>query len=48
MDDDESRIADKFEALRGVMDEQMRRLWAATEARDRREVWGRKLSDLDQ
>ena len=33
MDDDESRIAEKFEALRGVMDEQMRRLWAATEAR---------------
>lgn len=33
MDDDESPIAEKFEALRGVMDEQMRRLWAATEAR---------------
>ena len=33
MDDDESRIAEKYEALRGVMDEQMRRLWAATEAR---------------
>ena len=33
MADDESRIAEKFEALRGVMDEQMRRLWAATEAR---------------
>ena len=33
MDDDETRIAEKFEALRGVMDEQMRRLWAATEAR---------------
>ena len=33
MDDDESRIAEKFEALRGVMDEQIRRLWAATEAR---------------
>ena len=30
MDDDESRIAEKYEALRGVMDEQMRRLWAAT------------------
>ena len=33
MDDDESRIAEKYEALRGVMDEQVRRLWAATEAR---------------
>ena len=33
MDDDESKIAEKFEALDGVMDEQMRRLWAATEAR---------------
>ena len=33
MDDDESRIAEKYEALRDVMDEQMRRLWAATEAR---------------
>ena len=33
MDDDESRVAEKYEALRGVMDEQMRRLWAATEAR---------------
>ena len=33
MDDDESRIAEKYEALRGLMDEQMRRLWAATEAR---------------
>ena len=33
MDDDESRITEKYEALRGVMDEQMRRLWAATEAR---------------
>jgi hypothetical protein len=31
--DDESKIAEKYEALRGVMDEQMRRLWAATEAR---------------
>ncbi len=35
MDDDESKIAEKYEALRGVMDEQMRRLWAATEARRR-------------
>lgn len=33
MANDESRIAEKFAALRGVMDEQMRRLWAATEAR---------------
>ena len=33
MDEDESKIAEKYEALRGVMDEQMRRLWAATEAR---------------
>ena len=33
MDDDESKIAEKYEALRGVMDEQVRRLWAATEAR---------------
>ena len=33
MDDDESKIAEKYEALRSVMDEQMRRLWAATEAR---------------
>jgi transposase len=33
MDDDESKIAEKYEALRGVMDEQIRRLWAATEAR---------------
>jgi hypothetical protein len=33
MDDDKSGIAEKFEALRGVMDEQMRRLWAVTEAR---------------
>jgi hypothetical protein len=33
MDDDESRIAEKYESLRGVMNEQMRRLWAATEAR---------------
>ena len=31
--DDEARIAGKFELLRGVMDEQVRRLWAATEAR---------------
>ncbi|MGK2897714.1 MAG: ISAzo13 family transposase [Burkholderiaceae bacterium] len=33
MDDDEARIAEKYEALRGLMDEQMRRLWAAAEAR---------------
>ena len=33
MDDDESKIAEKYEALRGVMDEQMRRLWAASGAR---------------
>ena len=33
MDDDESKIAEKYEALRDVMDEQTRRLWAATEAR---------------
>ena len=33
MVDDESKIAEKYEALCGVMDEQMRRLWAATEAR---------------
>jgi len=33
MDDDESKIAEKYEALRGVMDEQMRRFWAASEAR---------------
>ena len=33
MADDEFKIAEKYEALRGVMDEQMRRLWAATEAR---------------
>jgi len=33
MDDDESKIAEKYEALRDVMDEQLRRLWAATEAR---------------
>ena len=33
MDDDASRIAKKYEALRGVMDEQLRRLWAASEAR---------------
>jgi hypothetical protein len=33
MDDDESRIAEKYESLRDVMNEQMRRLWAATEAR---------------
>ena len=33
MDEDESRIAEKYEALRDVMDERVRRLWAATEAR---------------
>jgi hypothetical protein len=33
VDDDEYKIAEKYEALRGVMDEQVRRLWAATEAR---------------
>jgi hypothetical protein len=33
MDESEARIAEKYEALRGVMDEQMRRLWAAAEAR---------------
>jgi transposase len=33
MDDDEARIGQKYEALREVMDERMRRLWAATEAR---------------
>ncbi len=33
MDDDELKIAEKYESLRGVMDEQMRRLWAASEAR---------------
>jgi transposase len=33
MQDDESKIAEKYEALCSVMDEQMRRLWAATEAR---------------
>lgn len=33
MGGDEARIAEKFELLGGVMDEQMRRLWAATEAR---------------
>lgn len=33
MDEAEARIAEKYEALRGVMDEQMRRLWAAAEAR---------------
>jgi len=26
MDDDESKVAEKYEALRGVMDEQLRRL----------------------
>jgi len=29
----ETRIAKKFESLRGLMDEQQRRLWAATQAR---------------
>jgi hypothetical protein len=33
MDDDQARIGQKYEALRDVMDERMRRLWAATEAR---------------
>ena len=33
MDEDESRIAEKYEALRDVMNEQVRRMWAATEAR---------------
>ena len=33
MVDDEFKIAEKYEALCGVMDEQMRRLWSATEAR---------------
>ena len=33
MDEDESRIAEKYEVLRDVMGEQVRRLWAATEAR---------------
>ena len=33
MGDDESKIAEKYEALRDVMDEQMRRMWAAAEAR---------------
>ena len=33
MDEDESRVAEKYEALRDVMDEQVRRLGAATEAR---------------
>ena len=32
MDEDESRIAEKYEAVRDVMDEQVRRLRAATEA----------------
>lgn len=31
--DGEPRIAGKFELLRSVMDEQVRGLWAATEAR---------------
>lgn len=33
MDDNESRVAEKYAVLGGLMDEQMRRLWAATEAR---------------
>jgi len=33
MNDGESIVAEKYEALRDVMDERMRRLWAATEAR---------------
>ena len=33
MGDDESKIAEKYEALRGAMDEQVRRMWAAAEAR---------------
>ena len=33
MADNEFLIAEKYEALRGLMDEQMRRLWAAAEAR---------------
>ena len=33
MVDDESKIAEKYEALRDVMDEQVRRMWAASEAR---------------
>jgi transposase len=33
MNDVEMRIAEKYEALRAVMTEQMRRMWAATEAR---------------
>ena len=33
MADNEFIIAEKYEALRGFMDEQMRRLWAAAEAR---------------
>jgi DNA-binding transcriptional ArsR family regulator len=33
MDESEGRIAEKYEALRGMMDEHMRRLWAAAEAR---------------
>ena len=33
MADNEFIIAEKYEALRGLMDEQMRRLWAAAEAR---------------
>ena len=33
MDDVEMRIAEKYEALRGVMNEQVLRMWAASEAR---------------
>lgn len=33
MDESEARIAEKYEVLRDVMDERMRRLWAAAEAR---------------
>ena len=33
MGDYGSKIAEKYEALRDVMDEQVRRMWAAAEAR---------------
>ena len=33
MDADQAKIAEKYQSLRSVMDERMRRLWAATEAR---------------
>jgi transposase len=33
MDADQAKIAEKYQFLRGVMDERVRRLWAATEAR---------------